>query len=90
MCGSHLFGQLHFWIVEPISSVLCLVAPPEVICVLKSQIKDICLLGTWREFLECFRLELPNVMQLHSFASRNRLFREYGSVFKTPGVSKNN
>ena len=32
---------------------------------------------------------LPNVMQLHSLASCNLLFREYGSIFFTPGVLKN-
>ena len=69
--------------------MLCLIVAPEVIFVLKCQIEDTCLLGTWGEFLVCFRLGQPNVMQQLSLPSHNRLFREYGSVFLTPGVLKN-
>ena len=38
--------------------------------------------------LVCFRLGNPNVLQPHSFASCNLLFREYGSDFLKPGVLK--
>ena len=89
MCGSQLFGELHFWTFGPISSLLYLIVAPEVICVLKCQIDDMCLLGTWREVQVCFRLEQPNVVQPLSSASRYMLFGEYGSVFLKPGGLKN-